>query len=151
MVSSFSVSEILQSYPEQNPFELDPPPPFLTPPSPLQEYDTPEFRDAARDVTLKSLQNPLYLSYGLCPLTVRDPDLRTADHPLSSYVVPPPLPRATISGPIVFLQQINLEGRNPIFKVRVEREVRLLKIVSPWSSLFRTLTDSLWQSTTVSR
>lgn len=132
-----TVLNLLSSYPETNPYDIEPPI-FNLIPDPILEaaHDTEEFRKALRDQTRAYGMNPFIYQYGVCPLmpTARDV-LEALKIPMDNYTSPPPLPEACIVQPLEFLEEINPTGRVPIFKVRVHyqegtSDIRALKLVS---------------------
>lgn len=136
-------SVIVLSYPEQNPFEMDPPPFNLTPETSKiwareRELDTPEFIAAARAQTSKSGCNPLWTWFGTNPLVIYDERIKKAVLPFKNYVVPSPLQEAALSSDFVYLERVNPKGNTPLYKVRIGDDIRLLKIVRT-SSVMRKL------------
>lgn len=134
-------TSILPTYPEENPFEHNPYILNLRPYPPSEAHDTQEFRDACCAIAQKSGRNPLFGTFGTCPLYTYDPVQYSAHLPFTKYEVPPPLPRATLSAPLVFLEQINPTGNTALFKVRVgDADVRLLKLVRRSCKILRPCT-----------
>lgn len=90
--------------------------------------DTPEFIAAAHAQAKRTGVNPLYWQHGSCPFAV---DSEVFEEPVSvtGYTVPPPLLQICEDTTFVILQQINETGNVPMFKIRLNGELRLLKIV----------------------
>ena len=130
---SHDIATILAAYPEQNPFLFDPPLFNLTPASQkfiLDLLDTPEFLAAALAIAQNKYVNPLCFMYCTNPLSTTDLRLREVSFPLVAYKRPPPLPLISLPLDTQYLNQLNKDGTTMIFTVRVDGEVRLLKIVS---------------------
>lgn len=132
-----TVLNLLSTYPETNPYDIEPPIFNLIPaPIPEAAHDTEEFRKALRDQTRAYGMNPFIYQYGVCPLMPTAMDvLEALKIPMDNYMSPPPLPEACIVQPLEFLEEINPTGRVPIFKVRVYHQegtsdIRALKLVS---------------------
>lgn len=140
-------------YPEQNPFELHPPVYQLRPRAPKKwASDTQEFRDAARAIAERTAQNPLALCYGTNPLVVLDPesiDVECTQFP--NYKPPPPLPQASLQGRMEFLERIHPSGHTPLFTVRVDGHVRLLKVVRNDYSVYCLMSSRFISSPTAPR
>ncbi|EKM51442.1 uncharacterized protein PHACADRAFT_178071 [Phanerochaete carnosa HHB-10118-sp] len=107
---------IIRSYPDQNPFELDPLPYSLIPHSMELERqdDTPQFIEAARAMAAYG-SNPLRWMYGTNPFILIDDRLLDEKMPLE----PGPRPPSDIGHP---------EGKTVLVTVQLEGHVRLLKI-----------------------
>lgn len=124
-------STLLMEYPEESPFDIDPPVYNLSPLTREEDcdFDLPEFIAGVNAQWRRTGLNPLYMWYGCNPLIVRDYDLFDEKLPLTSYEQPPPLPRAEFEGPIEFLERLDPRGSSYVFKVRIGGEVRFLKVV----------------------
>lgn len=122
---------LVSSYPEQNPFEMDPPPYGLTPLSLefLIASDTPELRAAALAIAEKTGINPFFTMYGYNPIHLWDARLLLKDLPLVDYRSPSPLQEITLPENVEFVEQVNKRGNTPLFTFRADGETRLLKIV----------------------
>lgn len=131
MTAQVASSSLVNCYPEQNPFEMDPPPYNLTPRSMkyFTDLDTPEFIAAALAIARKSGMNPLYMMYGTNPLFLADRRLLYAKLPPIPYEKPPPLEQITLPDDVEFFEEINKNGNNFVIPVRIGNDVRLLKIV----------------------
>ncbi|KAJ3552279.1 hypothetical protein NM688_g4232 [Phlebia brevispora] len=128
-MTSTTLPDVLAAYPEKSAFDWDPLLHNLAPNdlSKLIE-DTPEFRAAVRAQAQKDSMNPLWRWYGTNPVTVFDLKLQDAYLPITAYTTPPPLPQIDMSKDITVLEQLNLEGSTPMFKVQVGDSVRVIKV-----------------------
>lgn len=134
MTTLQTASAILLCYPERNPFEMDPPAYNLTPSIGItwameKSMDTPEFIAAARAQAQKTGCNPLWTWFGTNPLAIYDERIQRADLPFNGYTVPPPLPRIDSPSDLTYIERVNARGNNPMYKVRIGDDVRLLKLV----------------------
>ncbi|KIP05260.1 hypothetical protein PHLGIDRAFT_162018 [Phlebiopsis gigantea 11061_1 CR5-6] len=122
-------STFVESYPENNPFDSNPPLWNLSPfPLDAQRHDTQAVRDAACAAANSSGSNPFYGAYGPCPLAIYDSGIYGAKLPPITYAAPSPLERATVHAPLQFLAVISPTGNTLAFKVRIGDDVRLLKV-----------------------
>lgn len=122
----------IATYPDENPFDADPPIHNLTPQSFAREWanDTPELRAAALAAAEGSGLNPLRFTYGQDPfiisfLNLGNPYLFTG----TAYAPPPPLPEVALPEDAVFVQQIHEHCKTVLITVRIGDDTRLLKIV----------------------
>ena len=132
LMASLNIAQaLLASYPEANPFDADPPPYNLTPYSRETElhWDTPEFVAAALDISERSGNNPLRHMYGTNPMVLTDYRARNLNLPLSAYTPPPPLQKTSLPSDATFLERIHPHCHEVLVTIRVDGEVRLLKIV----------------------
>lgn len=123
---------LLSTYPETSPFELEPPLPNLRPAEVEDEaYDTEEFKEAARENTVAMGGiNPFSGQFGANTFVIPYELQRELSQPFTNYARPPTLNEADIRTELQFLEQIYPGGCVHLFKVRVNDEVRLLKVVS---------------------
>lgn len=138
MTTRHIANSIVSSYPEENPFEADPPIYNLTPGSAGLdvELDTPGFRAEALAIAQETGKNPLHTQYGTNPFVITDPRVQKARLPLATYVRPDHgLPRLSFSDHTAFLAHIHSNIRTIVITVRIDGEVRLLKIVRSSSSI----------------
>lgn len=99
---------LVSSYHEQSPWEMDPPPYGLSPPS-LQlvtAVDTPELLAAALAIAHKIGIN----IYGFKPIHLWDAHLLLKDYPLVDYRSPPPLREVTLPEDVEFIEQLYKRG-----------------------------------------
>lgn len=86
--------------------------------------------------------NPLCTTWGQNPFALGDNHdslMRTA-FPHTAYREPPPLNQAQLLDKIAFLKEINPQGDTPVFKVRINENIRLLKVVRAPSFYLSTMT-----------
>ncbi|GJE84566.1 hypothetical protein PsYK624_006420 [Phanerochaete sordida] len=104
----------------------------LVPPGdPAAHHDTPELKKAALDIATRTGINLLRHMYGQFPLILTYLDEDTAIEnplPLTQYQRPPPLAKANFPDDVEFIRQINEGGATPIFLVKTEDNLRLLKM-----------------------
>ena len=146
-MTSHNVSAaIMTTYPEQNLFGMDPPIYNLTPQSmeAFLELDIPEFLQGALQQTRTTGVNPLFLMYGTSPLYLANQRLQFARFPLLGYQKPPSLPNIELPNNVEFVEQLNKHGNTVLVVVRINNELRLLKIVRLvlWRNSFTEYTRS---------
>jgi hypothetical protein len=116
------------TYPEENPFDGDPPVYNVTPFTAAYDmaFDTAEFRAAALAMAQSSGVNPLRWQYCSNPFA----DIHRGEPiPFKRYTPPPPLSEVTLPNDTVFLKQIHGHCKTVLITLRIAGEVRLLKIV----------------------
>ena len=120
-----------------NPFDMNPPPYNLTPPSQkaLVTVDTPEFVEAVLKQAQTTGFNPLAPMYGTNPLYLADRRLLRVQLPPMAYKKPSALDKIELSDDVEFVQQLNKSGNTVIIVVRIQGQLRLLKIVCPMPRL----------------
>ncbi|KAI9061102.1 hypothetical protein FKP32DRAFT_981184 [Trametes sanguinea] len=142
----YDPAELLAMYPEQNLFQIHPPPFNLTPWSGTMwtDIDTEEFRKAALAIAHSTGVNPLRIMYYSHPLRYRNHDHeKDSKLPFRAYRRPEALSQITLPEDTVFLKQIWRHAeQKALFIVRVAGEVRLLK-VWPEQQTTRTLPADL--------
>ncbi|KAJ3553829.1 hypothetical protein NM688_g3409 [Phlebia brevispora] len=123
------IEKLVSTYPEQNPFTIDPPVPNLTPvesPDVLKKI-TLEAIPTALETARRTALNPFMSLYGDNPLEAAEGVAGRNAPPLTSYVQPPPLPQLTVEN-LEFLTKLNPTGRTPVYKVRIDDTVYALKM-----------------------
>lgn len=123
--------DIYRRYPEENPYELQPPVYNLIPFQDEDEVDTPLFKHAALDIARRTGINVLALSYGQYPFLlgrIDETEVAKNPAPITQYQPPPQLPKAELPDNVVFVKQRNKTGNMPIFIVKIGNEERFLKI-----------------------
>lgn len=127
---------LLLTYPEESPFDRTPPVPNLSPVTPVENDQT---RSISTEKALAELRqfgvNPFFTMYGNNPLYIPDPKVRCGSLPLPPYDPPTPLPELSVDG-IEFIELLNPRGRTPVYKVRVDGDVRALKMVCAFSLVY---------------
>lgn len=118
---------LLFTYPEEGPFDRTPPVPNISPKAPSQSEQTTS-EEEARASLRKCGLNPWHEMYGHNPLSIHDRDLRNGSLPLGPYTPPPPLCELHLDG-FEFIELMNPGGRTPVYKVRLNGEFRVLKLV----------------------
>ena len=120
-------------YPEKNPYDILHPPVYNLVPYPeVDDVDTLQLKQVARDVANRTGINVLYGMYGQYPLLMAELDeLEVYENPVpfSGYRRPPPLSKTSLPDDVAFVQQVNAGGNTPIFVVSTGGVLRLLKIV----------------------
>lgn len=130
--NGFNPLEIYRSYPEQSPYDKQPPIFNLAPHRETGDHDTPELRKAALDIARRTGINVLRDMCGEFPLLLSQLDEQiVTEHPVpfTQYQPPPPLAKIDLPDDMEFIRQINVGGNTPIFVVKVEGSTRLLKMV----------------------
>ncbi|GJE84687.1 hypothetical protein PsYK624_007630 [Phanerochaete sordida] len=124
--------DLLLAYPEQNPFDFQPPIYNLTPrEDPLESFDTPELKAAALAIAQRTAVNVVMKMHGTNPLLAATSDRNRAEAgqtPMTAYQRPPPLSEATLPETIEFIDELNQNGHRTIFVVRLNNELRVLKV-----------------------
>jgi hypothetical protein len=118
----------MATYPEENPFDGDPPVYNVTPFTAAYDmaFDTPELRAAALAIAQSSGVNILRWQYRSNPFAaVR----RGKPLPFAGYTPPPPLPEVDLPETAAFLEQIHGHCKTVLITVRIGDQVRLVKIV----------------------
>ncbi|GJE94528.1 hypothetical protein PsYK624_106980 [Phanerochaete sordida] len=127
----YTALDVYRTYPERNPYDLDPPVYNLVPYGDVEECDTPELKKAALKIAKASGINVLAGMYSHFPLMLGNIDeMEVEENPVSftSYRPPPPLQRTELPSDVEFVSQVNPQGNTPIFIVKFEGVLRLLKI-----------------------
>lgn len=127
---------LLLTYPEEVPFNRTPPVPNLSPKVPCKTEEIQRISDENALASLrKSGVNPLHRIYGHNPFHIDASDkIRHEYLPFGPYTPPPPLNELELDG-IEFIELLNPQGRTPAYKVRIEGDLRVLKLVrAPHSS-----------------
>ena len=139
--NAYSPLDVYRSYPEQDPYSLNPPAFNLIPlPDPAAVWDTPELRQAALNAANKQGRNPFHTMHHCYPFLLAEVDIdRVLDEPvpLTEYREPPPLAKIDLPENVQFVRQINEHGNTPTFVVRMGDTTRLLKVVSVPTSVPR--------------
>ena len=119
-------------YPEKNPYDIRPPVYTLVPYPDVDNVDTPQLKQVARDVANRTGINVLNGMCGQCPLLMAElGGLEVYENPVpfAGYRRPPPLSKTSLPDDVAFVQQVNVGGSTSIFVVRTGGLLRLLKIV----------------------
>lgn len=147
MTKLYDTSDLIPTYPEQNPFLFDLPPTNLTPwPDPIANYDTDEFRKAALAIAETRGINPLCMAYGSPPLVFSNDLALSKMLPFTAYERPAPIPETTLPENVEFLGQIWRQTTiTALFTVRVAGTVRLLKVY-PERTVHTVANDSVFRN-----
>ncbi|GJE94569.1 hypothetical protein PsYK624_107390 [Phanerochaete sordida] len=123
--------DVYRTYPEKNPYEIEPPVFNLVPCQAAEEVDTPQLKKACLNIAKRTGINVLQLTYGQYPFLLGeldDEEIETKPEPLSQYQPPPPLSRSILPDDAIFVSQLNKNGNTPIFVVKIGDDERVLKI-----------------------
>lgn len=134
-MTRYSTIPDVHGYPENSPFDMDPPLYNLVPkPNDSGRYDTAQLVAEAKAIAEKTDINPFLSMYGSNPLMLEG-DIRVVHMPMNAYREPPTLPEISLPHDFTFIEQINPNGNSPVFMVAFNGEICLLKIVSPRRSV----------------
>ncbi|GJE84688.1 hypothetical protein PsYK624_007640 [Phanerochaete sordida] len=129
--TSHRAIDLLLSYPEQSPFDLQPAVFNLIPqPDPLESFDTPAVKEAALAVARSSAVNIFMLMHGTNPLLLVDNDFahaRAKQTKMTAYHTPPRLPEVPLPETLEIIKELNPDGHTPIFLVCVDGNLRVMK------------------------
>lgn len=146
MTKLYDASDLVVTYPEQNPFLFELPPTNLTPaPDPCAQFDTEDFLKAALAIAETKGFNPLHTTYGTNPVVFQNDRVLSKMFPFTAYERPAPVSQITLPDNTEFLAQIWRHTEvTALFTVRVAGKVLLLKVYphrkidqAPNDSVFR--------------